>query len=112
MTSQEKEELRVKVARAAGLDLQNNPTYGGDGELHDSWSLGIEGDKAIPIPDYPSSLDACAEFEKTLTADDRVNYVNQLYFVTFTPGQDRDFGVVFSTAEQRCLAFLKAKGKA
>lgn len=63
-------------------------------------------------PNYYGSRDACSQFEtllieKTLSGDSITDYINHLYHITFKPGRDRDYGVVFATAAQRCEAFLE-----
>ena len=57
------------------------------------------------LPNYYASLDACAEFERTLDKIQRREYVRQLYHIT-----ENDFGAHCATPEQRCEAFLRIKG--
>jgi hypothetical protein len=52
-----------------------------------------------------TDLNACAEFEKTLTdMSDYYEYLQQLLFITGSFEK-----AVFATAEQRCRAFVKVK---
>jgi hypothetical protein len=55
-------------------------------------------------PDCHGSLDACAEFERTLDRIQRREYVRQLYHIT-----ENDFGAHCATAAQRCEAYLRMK---
>lgn len=98
------EEKRIKIAEACGWEAAAGNYFGIEmlgfppgAESIDDWEI---------FPDYLHSLDAMHEAEKTLTGDRITDYINQLYFVTFQPGRDRDYGVVFATAEQRADAFL------
>lgn len=98
------EQQRIAIAGLMGIpELNECPCchlYRGQG--HDSF--------CTYIPNYPASLDACAEFEKTLSGDEITDYINQIYRVTFKACRaDRDEGVVFATAPQRCEAFLRTK---
>jgi hypothetical protein len=69
----------------------------------------------VKIPHYPESLDACAEFEKTLTDEEWDEYVAALWLVV---GNSHEWEIdpdglkplVRATAFQRCIAFLKVKG--
>lgn len=68
---------------------------------------------AVCCPNYHASLDACAQFEGTLTGD-KCNYLEVLCEVTGASPRDRVFlcnEVVCSTAPQRCEAFLRMHGK-
>jgi hypothetical protein len=57
------------------------------------------------VPPYTTSLDACAEFERTLEGNDLSEYVYEL-----TNGDLDNFYTVSSDPLKRCEAFLKAKG--
>ena len=70
---------------------------------------------ACRIPNYPESRDACAEFEATLTREERNRYVNLLDDMALESMDDddpveRDFRWCCSSAKHRCLAYLKTKG--
>jgi DNA polymerase/3'-5' exonuclease PolX len=63
--------------------------------------------------DYYTSLDACAEFEKTLPGD-AVDYCKKLCEVTGADPHDRVFlcrEVITAKAPQRCEAYLKFMNK-
>ena len=96
------EEIRIKVAEACGEETVFN--------LH---------------PNYPLDLNACASFEATLTDEEKPSYVRCLNAShptsdIFYPDQAERgfnnklagevFGLVSTTARQRCLAYLKTKG--
>lgn len=61
---------------------------------------------------YPESLDACAEFEKSLTDAEQPRYAINLWEqLTGAPHVFKDsFKFVTATARQRCIAYLKVKG--
>ena len=67
-------------------------------------------DRYIPIPDYHSSLDACAEFEATMDKQEQSDYICALGGLCQEPDLDDWAGVCFATAPQRCEAYLKLKG--
>lgn len=120
------EEIRIKVAEAMGLEIIHDPrgpidtrpspysikrklfyTPAAAGVRRKSWPKA----SAVPIiPNYPESLDACAEFEKTLTTEQRHDYVRALRHITEAWDAMPEFTTTFATARQRCLAYLKTKG--
>lgn len=97
------EQINVAIAKACGLPVQNNPHYGLDGKLHDSWSLGIHGDTATPIPNYHGDLNAMHEAEKVLFKD-------EILWAKYRQEQYRFYlaNDTFSlSAAQRAEAFLR-----
>lgn len=67
------------------------------------------------IPDYPNDLNACHEFEKTLSREQAVKY--RLILARNSDGPKAQYRTVeaamcHATAEQRCRAFLATKGAA
>jgi len=57
----------------------------------------------LMLPNYYSSLDACTEFESSLTQQECWNYDTELYCC--------DCGFAWkATAAQRCESYLKIKG--
>lgn len=68
----------------------------------------------LSIPNYHGSLDACAQFEATLTDDETREYERQLDVVTLPRNGESILAVTshswHATAPQRCEAFLKVKG--
>jgi len=118
-----KDEIRIKVAEACGwshlTQFTNRIT---DPQGNAIFFNPMEKSRSDFIPNYPSDLNACAEFEKTLNADDEENYVEELkglimegayeneprYLKSHLSSSDSTYR---ATAEQRCLAFLKVKGK-
>ena len=107
-----KEQIRIKVAEALEYKTTNTSTW----ITHKIWERNglyyAVGDifcDVRQLPNYPESLDACAEFEKTLrddnSLDGMVSYCNVLMQIC-----ESHRACVFATAEQRCLAFLKVKG--
>jgi hypothetical protein len=57
------------------------------------------------VPNYPFDLNACAEFEKTLTDQEHNRCRAHIYLMTFNPRE-----CFSATARQRCIAYLKTKG--
>lgn len=107
------EEIRIKVAEACGWEVISDtlcnvkPDKNGDPEI----------EPIAPLPNYPESLDACAEFEKTLTTEEQQEYFYQLneevgLVSPRSPAWLLEWSVfklVTATARQRCIAFLKTK---
>lgn len=95
------EEINRPIAEACGWSVVHlvGDTYFGlsPDEKNESYTE--------EIPNYHGSLDACAEFERTLDRIDRREYVRQLYHIT-----ENDFGAHCATPPQRCEAFLRVKG--
>ena len=69
-----------------------------------------EPEPVAPLPDYHSSLDACAEFEATMDKQEQSDYICALGGLCQEPDLDDWAGVCFATAPQRCEAYLKLKG--
>jgi len=70
----------------------------------------------LALPNYYSSLDACAQFEATLNKDERYRYYTAACQIINEDNRTTPFwcGVspfhyITMTAPQRCLAFLKVK---
>ena len=96
------EEIRIKVAEAMGWKPYKPIT-------HDGWPLLMtppgkpnrEG-WLEPIPDYLNDLNACAEFEKTMTDQEHNRYRAHIYGMTFNPRE-----CFSATARQRAEAFIR-----
>ena len=99
--------IAVAIAKKCGLPVQNNPTYGLSGKLEDSWSLGIEGDCKIPIPNYFYDLNAMQSAENTLSVRDKQDYISILRNICTVAGCWPET----ATAAQRAEAFLCVKNK-
>ncbi len=105
------EEIRIKVAEACGWKSPFNERewlHGSGPEGEDVYGkfVGTDpcGDRE-QVPNYPFDLNACAEFEKTLTDQEHNRYRAHIYGMTFNPRE-----CFSATARQRCLAYLKTKG--
>jgi len=63
------------------------------------------------VPDYPADLNAMHEAEKTLTPDQQIDYLAQLFDLAFAGDQNPDtfMGQVCATALQRAEAFCRVK---
>lgn len=102
------EEIRIKVAEAMGWEVISDtlcnvkPDKNGDPEI----------EPIAPLPNYPESLNACAEFEKTLTDREHFSFRKHLWDIVIKLGPedtwDRQF--VSADAKTRCIAYLKTKG--
>lgn len=94
------EQMRIAIAEACGWEVISNtlcnvkPDKNGDPEI----------EPIAPLPDYLNDLNACAEFEKTLT-DSELWQIDAILFNL--PDCRAPF---VATARQRCIAFLKTKG--
>lgn len=115
------EEIRIKVAEAMGARWHSVLTgpqserlvlafsqWTNLGPLR--WKLSDGRILSPQISNYPESLDACAEFEKTLTTEQRHDYVRALRHITEAWDAMPEFTTTFATARQRCLAYLRVKG--
>lgn len=108
------EEIWIKVAEACGWVKQHHTVSGRSvWRKNGEFATGGWADHWFQeLPNYPADLNACAEFEKTLTDEEHLRYRVRLWNVVITEGDettwDRQF--ISATARQRCLAFLKTKG--
>ena len=102
------QELRVKVAEAMGWKSKLVPATqdGPDnpyGEFQHTWWSNPHG-AYKPLPNYPASLDACAEFERTLT-----DATGKAYFAALDVvcgHQQYLYKLITASPRNRCLAFL------
>lgn len=100
------EAIRIKVAEAMG------------------WT-GIRGETGYPtlrarelgdyqaLPNYPESLDACAELEKTIKVPHKYNEQLELVVLGYLLKEKdsvAEFTLRCATARQRCIAYLRVKG--
>ena len=117
------DEIRIKVAEAMGARWHSVLTgpqserlvlafsqWTNLGPLR--WELSDGRILSPQISNYPESLDACAEFEKTLTDAEQPRYALNLWEqLVGAPHIFKDsFKFVTATARQRCIAYLKTKG--
>lgn len=98
------EEQRISIAKACGWEFR--PASDGIPEWHrPDGSCCLNG----LVPDYPQSLDAMHEAEKTLSGEHQIReYIKTLAFVR---GGETYAGAYLATAPQRAEAFLKTIGK-
>lgn len=94
------EQIRIAVAECLGwkIDLEEGNVALMGWFKEDLWDM---------VPDYPTSLDDCAEFEKTLTEEELDRYARELVFLMKT-GEPRVF---MSPPLRRCIGYLRVKGK-
>lgn len=95
------EEIRIKLAES--LAWRKTPFGDSIGDHPRTWRT------LSDLPNYPESLDACAEFEKTLTECERRAYFFHLFGTQRLEDGDL-WKAVAATPRQRCLAYLKTKG--
>lgn len=96
------EEIRIKIADSLGYAINGlHPKHGGM--------------VATNIPNYPESLDACSQFEATLTDEEWEEYSDHLSDAagvdswSILAGKDRG-ALISAKPLHRCLAYLKTKG--
>ena len=96
------EQMRIKIAEACGW----KPDKRGLGWLSSHGCYD-------PLPDYLNDLNACSEFEATLTREEQFKYQDAL-IEAHKFGHTTPVGFAFiittSTPLQRAAAFLKTKG--
>ena len=92
-------EIRIAVAKACGRSVILCP-------IHHSYEC-----CGRSFPDYPNDLNACVEFEKTLTNDEQPQYFRELCPDEWKWIDHNALPLLcFATARQRCEAFLRVKG--
>jgi hypothetical protein len=101
------EEIRIKVAETMGWkpDPETKFWYAlGPDEILAGFKDGI----VSPLPDYLNDLNACAEFEATLTDEELEAYREHLSELLNDTAR---IGLGFTAKpKMRCLAYLKTKG--
>ena len=107
--------IRIKIAESLGwkcgcLDWSGYHVVDPQG-VKRGWA-GLEAVANEALPNYPESLDACAEFERTLALEEQSRYTLNLWErLIGEPHIFKDsFKFVTATPLQRCLAYLKTKG--
>jgi len=110
------EEIRIAVAELCGWTVIDG-VYPRDCGYPPGHPQHKQEERA-PLPNYPADLNACAEFEKTLTDEEFDRYVIILWDKIADTEEAQKPGrnalscfVRGSTALQRCEAFLRVKGK-
>ncbi len=105
MTAPSDETLRVQIAELRGwqnVRIEDGSVWGmspDDAAYDKPRGMAI---LAYEVPNYPASLDACAEFEQTLTDEQWHKYRRHLMVVIWP----RDKNKRDLTARQRCESFL------
>lgn len=117
------EEIQTKIAQSLGWTVQFNE----EKQLYElltpagKWEYPFDADGGEEhcwkyAPDYPESLDACAEFESSLIDKEFDAYQIELSRIVFNHPCFVSFPVGFShrkfwqtTPLQRCLAYIKIK---
>ena len=100
-------EIRIKVAESLGMTGVWPGGY---------WNGRDASGKLILIPNYPESLDACAEMVKSFTYEEADEFDDHLCDICKRDNDLADnpapwrFAVTNATPLQRCLAYLKTKG--
>lgn len=107
------EEIRIKIAEACGWTDISKYTQATDG----MYGYEPRNGPHSKLPNYPESLDACAEFERTLVEYHGLYWFNLAEVVSGFKREEFDYSneyfladIACATARQRCLAYLKTKG--
>jgi len=98
------EAQRIKIAEACGWVMRKNVSdwLAPDGMVYQNWG------GFTSCPDYLNDLNACHEFEKTLTDPLRKKYQSVLIAeVIGWSAFDNERISIHATAAQRCEAFLR-----
>lgn len=129
MNQEQKEKLRIAVAEEVGYERLLGDPWKMMGQLAwmpKGWSVDTfirNGEPALyvdALPNYPDSLDACAEFEASLSQEEeQIEYATFLSWNVLNSEHegwwDRDcvetFKISTATPTQRCIAFLKTRNK-
>lgn len=104
------EEIRIKVAEARGWKH-----YGCTGCAHlpciCTEYIAPDAETIGEVPNYPEDLNACAEFEATLTDEEFEKYRWLLWDAVKQPQvTEWNRAYLSAKAHQRCIAYLKTKG--
>jgi hypothetical protein len=109
------EEQRIAIAEACGFTYDSiNEAWYKDGYYYFNCGDGLHFKQ---LPDYLNDLNAIHEAEKTLEADQAIDYVRQLIDLVCpdTYGvsnlYESTYAVLHATSAQRAEAFLKTIGK-
>lgn len=100
--------IRIAIAESMGWSFQGITGF---------ISYGYKDKKAVTVPDYPNDLNACHEFEKTLTPDQGAIFERHLESICqralIISGTTHwlKFKCVSATAPQRCEAYLRTLNK-
>lgn len=110
------EEIQIAVAKLCGKwtpEIEKNYNY--------AFKLGhVPGSNwkrsraLVTLPSYPTSLDACSEFEKSLTHDEWIFYIGFINGVTTIQhlmSMEQFHSCWNSEPVTRCIAFLKLRGQ-
>lgn len=112
-STEQQNALRIKVAELCGYKWFPIPRFNTDQKV-----LALDETNADAIrlgdwvwsltPDYISDLDACHECEKTLTPEQRYNYIALVLGKSWGEvwTSEDAFNLCHATAEQRCHAFV------
>lgn len=119
------EKMRQKIAEALGWKGPDHPDTlesikGWWSSNRGVWWITPNGEMVMlsSVPNYPESLDACAEFESALKPASRHFYMCELERILgfysgpggWDMGPESLWAMVTATPLQRCEAFLKTKG--
>lgn len=98
------DQILVKIAEACGWRKVGPKGFGslklvGIDPKEPAWPFSL-------IPNYPADLNACAEFEKTMTREQLMEYEHYLARVCGWSPLNM-IPVYCATARQRCIAFIE-----
>jgi len=81
------------------------------------WCVDPDGQPIITPPNYHGDLNACAEFEKTITGDSRECYAENIAVAVWGSAIGNTMSymgasqLITATARSRCEAYLRTRGK-
>lgn len=106
------QQINIAIAESLGAKQEKYSLYGDE----PTWVFKKYFCALVDLPRYTTSLDACAEFEATLTRDEQYHYDCYLFkqCVPMDRGDvfdpDSAFLCITATPRQRCEAYLRTKG--
>jgi len=108
-------DTELKIANLLGYTLQTGPIDGVRQFTASQW-MDKHGSAVIWLPNFSQSVDACREFEETLSDVEKAQYTNAILCATVWsrgwPVVDHEIrsALTFADAPTRCAAFLRVKG--
>lgn len=105
-----KPEMRIAIAESLGWIRVNTGPVNIHLWIHKDCSICNSGEahshSIDELPNYPESLDACREFQRTLDSDEQMTYEDHLSII-----EDHKGCYQWELeAEDHCIAYLKTKG--
>ena len=100
----DKDQQRIAIAESLGWERVGR----------NGWMKGGQSGTMAILPDYLNDLNACHEFEKTLTDDEWASYTCMLGLVidknNQLDGAELEIKMVHAQSSQRCETYIRIKG--